>query len=123
MEPGNDFQTEKEEVGGSGGSNGEATIMKWKALMKAPTKRVKTKKKTRSKLIKGVVKGAKSRNGEELGSQARRGMFNYVNSSQLGELGEEVHTVGDMKESRDLTCLVKPLHCTRPIILKRGNKS
>ena len=69
----NDFQTENEEVGGSGGINDDATITKWKVMMSAPTKRVKNKLKSRSKLSKRFKRGAKSGNGEELRIQAKLG--------------------------------------------------
>ena len=76
----NELLSENEKVGGSGGKNDDATILKWRAMMAAPSKRVKPKTKSLSKPSKRLKRGAKSINGEGLGTQAKLGK---TDSSQL----------------------------------------
>ena len=67
------MEDENDDVGGSGGRNDVATIMKWKRMMSTPASRVKTKFKSRSKPKKKFAGGAKSGNGKGLGIKANLG--------------------------------------------------
>ena len=68
----NGMVCEKEDVGGSGGANGAATIKKWKQMMSAkPDKGVKSVSKAKFKTKKKTSRGAKSR----MGMRARERLF------------------------------------------------